>query len=180
MRSLFDRKLSGIAYPCRAHSQLHTVQRCDQPGSGPALGAYLDPDLVRVTRGELPFFAAVCLLPSQRLSSSRALKSLFECAFKDLRQLRSMALSLEQALACKTGRPLLARSLWARFRQPRRQGFLGQAIEIPHSNRLLDRWCFFGTGGPGAWVLTVSAISSPNRAATSPSSSTFAAAWRRC
>src|SRR3954468_9771739 len=41
-------------------------------------------------------------------------------------------------LACKTGFPLLARSLWARFRQPRRQGFLGQAIEIPHSNRLSD------------------------------------------
>src|SRR3954469_3618240 len=45
-------------------------------------------------------------------------------------------LSLEQALACKTGCPLLARSLWARLRQPRRQSFFGQAIGIPHSNRL--------------------------------------------
>ena len=35
-----------------------------------------------------------------------------------------LALGLEQALACKTGCPLLARSLWARFRQPRRQSFL--------------------------------------------------------
>src|SRR3982750_3192321 len=47
------------------------------------------------------------------------------------------ALSLEQALACKTGRPLLARSLWAGFRQPRRRSFFGQVIGIPHSNRLL-------------------------------------------
>jgi hypothetical protein len=46
------------------------------------------------------------------------------------------ALGLEQALACKTGCPLLARSLWARFRQPRQQSFFGQAIGIPHSNRL--------------------------------------------
>src|SRR3954467_2712361 len=78
------------------------------PDSG--LGAYLDPDLVRVTRGELLFFAADVFFPA------------------------SVFLLL---------------------------GFL-------------DRWCFFGTGGPGASVPAVSAISSPNRAARSPSSSTFA------
>src|SRR3954447_7067898 len=64
-------------------------------------------------------------------------ESLFESALsRTYANSAVSALSLEQALACKTGFPLLARSLWARFRQPRRQGFLGQTIEIPHSNRL--------------------------------------------
>src|SRR3954468_11831542 len=77
---------------------------------------------------------------SFRSAGSRptASKSLFECALsRTYANSAVSALSLEQALACKTGFPLLARSLWARFRQPRRQGFLGQTIEIPHSNRLL-------------------------------------------
>src|SRR3954451_5545413 len=66
-------------------------------------------------------------------------KSLFECVVSRIYAASAVsALSLEQARACKTGCPLLARSLWAGLRQPRRQGFLGQAIEIPHSNRLLD------------------------------------------
>ena len=64
-------------------------------------------------------------------------KSLFECAISRVYADSAVSgLSLEQALACKTGCPLLARSLWARFRQPRRQSFFGQAIGIPHSNRL--------------------------------------------
>src|SRR3954451_19759440 len=66
-------------------------------------------------------------------------QSLFESALsRTYANSAVSALSLEQALACKTGFPLLARSLWARFRQPRRQGFLGQTIEIPHSSRLSD------------------------------------------
>src|SRR3954451_1418565 len=88
----------------------NTCEKHAQPGSGPALGAYLDPDLVRVMRGELLFFAADVFFPA----------SVF----------------------------LL----------------LG----------LLDRLCFFGIGGPGASVPAVSAISSPNRAARSPSSSILA------
>src|SRR3954466_4234024 len=65
-------------------------------------------------------------------------KSLFECAISRIYADSAVsALSLEQALACKTGRPLLARSLWARLRQHRGQSFFGQAIGIPHSNRLL-------------------------------------------
>src|SRR3954452_18249460 len=67
-------------------------------------------------------------------------QSLFESALSRTYANSAVSvLSLEQALACKTGCPLLAQSLWARFRQPRRQGFLGQAIEIPHSNRLLEK-----------------------------------------
>src|SRR6185312_7276946 len=65
--------------------------------------------------------------------------SLFECAISRTYAISEVsALSLNMALACKTGCPLLARSLWAGLRQPRRQGFLGQVIEIPHSNRLSD------------------------------------------
>src|SRR5215213_9162151 len=64
-------------------------------------------------------------------------KSLLECAISRIYTDSAVsALSLEQALACKIGCPLLARSLWAGFRQPRRQSFFGQAIEIAHSNRL--------------------------------------------
>jgi len=64
-------------------------------------------------------------------------KSLFEYAIsRAYANSAGPVLSLGQALPCKTGRPLLARPLWARFRQPRRQSFLGQAIGIPHSNRL--------------------------------------------
>src|SRR3954454_24988266 len=64
-------------------------------------------------------------------------ESLFGCAVSRTYANSAVStLSLEQALACKTGCPLLARSLWTGFRQPRRQGFLGQVIEIPHSNRL--------------------------------------------
>ena len=49
-------------------------------------------------------------------------KSLFECAISMVYADSAVsAVSLEQALACKTGCPLLARSLSARFRQPRRQ-----------------------------------------------------------
>src|SRR3954468_7194573 len=66
-------------------------------------------------------------------------RSLFECAISRIYADSAVsALGLEQALACKTGCPLLARSLWARLRQPRRQSFFGQAIGIPHSNRLLE------------------------------------------
>src|SRR4051794_40880448 len=66
-------------------------------------------------------------------------QSLFESALSRTYANSAVSvLSLEQALACKTGCPLLAQSLSARFRQPRRQGFLGQAIEIPHSNRLSE------------------------------------------
>src|SRR5215203_2084794 len=72
----------------------------------------------------------------RRLRMMRA-KSLFECAISRIYADSAVsALGLEQALACKTGCPLLARSLWARFRQPRQQGFFGQDIGIPHSNRL--------------------------------------------
>src|SRR3954463_14453791 len=64
-------------------------------------------------------------------------QSLFECAISRIYADSAVsALSHEQALACKTGRPLLARSLWAGFRQPRRRSFFGQVIGIPHSNRL--------------------------------------------
>ena len=42
----------------------NTCTRCDKPGCGSALGAYLDPDLVRVTRRELLFFAADVFLPA--------------------------------------------------------------------------------------------------------------------
>src|SRR3954465_3129786 len=64
-------------------------------------------------------------------------ESLFECAISRIYAYSAVsALSLEQALACKTGRSLLARSLWAGFRQPRRRSFFGQVIGIPHSNRL--------------------------------------------
>src|SRR3954447_8994595 len=67
-------------------------------------------------------------------------ESLFECAISRVYADSAVsALSLEQALACKAGCPLFARSLWAGFRQPRRQSFFGQAIGIPHSNRLLAR-----------------------------------------
>src|SRR3954453_22669808 len=76
----------------------------------------VDPDLVRVTRGELLFFAVDVFLPA----------SVF----------------------------LL----------------LG----------LLDRLCFFRTGGPGASVPAASAISSPKRAARSLSSSTLAGLGAAC
>src|SRR3954454_8639170 len=72
------------------------------------------------------------------LRPTEASKSLFEWAISRIYADSAVsALGLEQALACKTGCPLLARSLWARLRQPRRQSFFGQAIGIPHSNRLL-------------------------------------------
>src|SRR4051795_3072406 len=80
------------------------------------------------------------MLPENKPRSSTwtGPKSLFESALsRTYANSAVSALSLERALACRTGCPLLARSLWARFRQPQRQGFLGQAIEIPHSNRLL-------------------------------------------
>src|SRR4051812_40930136 len=81
-------------------------------------------------------------------------KSLFESALsRTYANSAVSALSLEQALACKTGCPLLARSLWARFRQPRRQGFLGQAIEIPHSNSLLERRACWKRRCRGTWKL---------------------------
>src|SRR3954453_9980669 len=65
-------------------------------------------------------------------------ESLFECAISRIYADSAVsALSLEQALARKTGCPLLARSLWAGFRQPRRQRVFGQALGIPHSNRPL-------------------------------------------
>ena len=64
-------------------------------------------------------------------------ESLFECVISMTYAVSAVsALSLEQGLTCKIDCPLLVRSLWARFRQPRRQGFLGQAIGIPYSNRL--------------------------------------------
>src|SRR3954452_23104477 len=64
-------------------------------------------------------------------------ESLFECAISRIYADSAVsALSLEQALAHKSGCPLLARSLWAGFRQPRRQRVFGQATGIPHSNRL--------------------------------------------
>ncbi len=64
-------------------------------------------------------------------------ESLFECVIsRTYTDSAVSVLSLEQALARKTGRPLLAQSLWAGFRQPRQQKFFGQAIGIPHSNRL--------------------------------------------
>jgi hypothetical protein len=69
-------------------------------------------------------------------------QSLFECAISRIYTVSAVsALSLEQALAYKTGRPLLARSLWAGFRKPRRQSLFGQAIGIPHSNRLSVPTC---------------------------------------
>src|SRR4051812_29484347 len=75
-------------------------------------------------------------------------ESLFECAISRIYADSAVsALGLEQALACKTGCPLLARSLWARLRQPRRQSFFGQAIGIPHSNRLLGLPKGRGPGG---------------------------------
>src|SRR3954466_4799092 len=71
----------------------------------------------------------------------RPSQSLFECAISRIYAVSAVsALSLEQALACKTGRPLLARSLWAGLRQPWQRSFFGQAIGIPHSNRLLENW----------------------------------------
>src|SRR3954453_19427329 len=64
-------------------------------------------------------------------------QSLFECAISRIYADSAVsALSLEQALAHKSGCPPLARSLWAGFRQPRRQRVFGQATGIPHSNRL--------------------------------------------
>src|SRR4051794_3651057 len=75
-------------------------------------------------------------------------KSLFEWAISRIYAVSAVsALSLEQALACKTGFPLLARSLWAGFRQPRRRSFFGQVIGIPHSNRLLGLGSFEGELG---------------------------------
>src|SRR3954463_12043605 len=58
-------------------------------------------------------------------------QSLFECAISRIYAVSAVsALSLEQALACKTGCPLLARSLGAGFRQPRRQSFSGKLLEF--------------------------------------------------
>src|SRR5215213_158976 len=113
MRSFFHRKLFD-RLSLQGASPIHA--KCDQPGSGSALRAYLDPDLVRVTRGELLFFAADVFFP----------------------------LSVFLLLG------------------------------------LLDRWCFFGIGGPGALVPAVSAISSPNRAARLPSSSILAGLGAGC
>src|SRR3954469_5478128 len=76
--------------------------------------------------------------PNLNANEESGTESLFESALSRTYANSAVSvLSLEQALACKTGCPLLAQSLSARFRQPRRQGFLGQAIEIPYSNRLL-------------------------------------------
>ena len=58
-------------------------------------------------------------------------ESLFECAISRIyADSAGSVLSLGQALACKTGRPLLARPLWARLRQPRRQSFSGKLLEF--------------------------------------------------
>src|SRR5215218_8144151 len=77
------------------------------------------------------------MINGKKQASCSLPKSLFECAISRVYADSAVSgLSLEQALACKTGCPLLTRSLWARFRQPRRQSFFGQAIGIPHSNRL--------------------------------------------
>ena len=58
-------------------------------------------------------------------------KSLFECAISRIYAVSAVsALSLEQALACKTGRPLLARSLWLGSDSHGGEVFSGKLLEF--------------------------------------------------